>query len=186
MQSASPETITPAAPRDKEAALDAETLRKLLDYDPETGIFRRKVAPRNGIKVGDVAGTNHAYGYIEIGIFWHRYYAHRLAWLHVHGQWPAADIDHKNGRRDDNRISNLRAVSRRENGLNREKLKANTSGCCGVSFHKAAGKFRSYITDHRKQIHLGLFSTLEDAAAARKSAERAHGYSPNHGREAAL
>lgn len=51
-------------PRD----LTAERLRELLDYDPATGVFRRRVSTSNRIKVGDISGTQNGKGYLCIRV----------------------------------------------------------------------------------------------------------------------
>ena len=91
--------------------LTAARLRELLQYDPETGVFTRLVKTSNGIKVGDVAGTADARGYILIRVDGWLHLAHRLAWLHMTCEWPKGMIDHINGVRDDNRWSNLRRAA---------------------------------------------------------------------------
>src|SRR3990167_3120706 len=102
--------------------ISQQRLKELLSYNPNTGEFTRLVA--TGIhgcnKAGVVVGclSDHpTQGYILIrvnndGIL---YRAHRLAWLYVYGFWPPADIDHINGNRSDNRIVNLRSVTRSQN-----------------------------------------------------------------------
>lgn len=94
------------------ASLTAETVRALLDYSGDTGHFRWK-------ETGKPAGGLQDKGYRIIEIGGTPYYAHRLAWLYTHGVWPEADLDHINRNRDDNRIENLRDVSRSENNRNR-------------------------------------------------------------------
>ena len=91
--------------------LTAAQLRELLQYDPETGVVTRLVKSSNGIKVGDVAGTADARGYILIRVDGWLHLAHRLAWLHMTCEWPKGMIDHINGVRDDNRWSNLRRAA---------------------------------------------------------------------------
>ena len=55
-------------------------------------------------------------------------------------------------------------------GFGRKENKNNTAGVTGVSFAKD-GQYRAYIYVNRKQIHLGVFDTLEEAAKARRVAE---------------
>jgi hypothetical protein len=152
--------------------LTAEYLRSILDYEPETGIFTRKVRTAARVKVGDVAGSLDGGGYLQIRVQSQRYRAHRLAWLYVYGAWPKDQLDHINRIRTDNRISNLREVSHKQNHQNRSKSSHNTSGHSGVIWKKQNSKWNSQIVHNQKHIHLGYFTNLEDAIAARKAAEK--------------
>jgi hypothetical protein len=105
--------------------ITAERLRKLLAYDPETGVFRWKVQ-RGRVRAGSIGGTLIKSGCHMIAIDWRTYPAHRLAWLCVHGCWPVDQIDHVNGIRTDNRIANLREAIRNENNENIEHYKTKT------------------------------------------------------------
>lgn len=150
--------------------LTAERLREVLDYDPDTGVFTRKVRTGN-VKIGDVAGSFNGKGYIRIGIDGRLHRAHRLAWLYVTGEWPKDQIDHINGDRGDNRLANLREVNNAENQHNLRKARAdNTTGFLGVS--PRYGKFRAYIMVDGKNKHLGCFPTPEAAHAAYLEAKR--------------
>lgn len=152
--------------------LTAEYLHSVLHYNHATGIFTWKVRAANSIKVGDVAGCPDGNGYLLIRLQSQRYKSHRLAWLYVYGVWPEDQIDHINRIRTDNRISNLREVSHKQNHQNRSKSSHNTSGHSGVSWYKQKSRWRAQITHNQKDIHLGLFTNLEDAIAARKAAEK--------------
>ena len=152
--------------------LTAEYLRSVLDYDPATGIFTRKVSTARSVKVGDIAGSPTGLGYLLISVRSRLHLAHRLAWLYVYGSWPKDQIDHINRIRTDNRIANLREVSHKQNNQNRSKPSNNTSGHPGVSWYKPYNKWRAQITHNYKHIHLGYFSILEEAIASRKAAEK--------------
>ena len=152
--------------------ITAEYLRSILNYDPETGIFTRKVRTANNVKAGDIAGSLAGDGYLLIGVLSRLHRAHRLAWLYVYGTWPEDQIDHINRIRTDNRISNLREVSHKQNGQNRSKPSNNTSGHTGVYWHKQKSKWVAQIKHSYKMIHLGYFSILEEALSARKAAEK--------------
>lgn len=146
----------------------AEEVRALLDYDPETGVFtwRRRPQPR-GPKVGTVAGCVSSNGYWQVRVLGRYYRAHRLAWLYVHGRWPPADLDHRDGDRLNNAIANLREVSRSENMQNQAKQGRRTSSrYLGVAWHKQVGRWVAYIKLNRKRRHLGCFDTQEEAYAA--------------------
>jgi len=95
-------------------------LKKILFYDPKTGIFIWKVN-RRSIKVGDVAGFTQCNGYRRIKIDQKRYYASRLAYLYMEGSFPKEEMDHKNRIRNDNIWKNLQAVSLTFNRRGREK-----------------------------------------------------------------
>lgn len=111
-------------------------LKERLRYDAKTGNFYWIKPPkRSPVKVGDIAGSIHTKGYIQITIGGARYLAHRLAWFFEYGMWPSNQIDHINGNRSDNSIVNLRDVSNAENGRNAKRFVTNRSGVTGV--HKA-------------------------------------------------
>ena len=152
--------------------LTAERLRSILHYDPETGIFTWKVRTSTSVKVGDIAGCLDGGGYLRIRVQSRLYQAHRLVWLHVYGEWPKDQIDHINRNKTDNRIANLRDVSHKQNGQNRSKPSNNTSGCPGVVWYKQNSKWVAKIKHNQKLIHLGYFTDLEEAVAARKAAEK--------------
>jgi hypothetical protein len=169
------ESATSSKPSTSKSELTAERLRELLSYGPTRGEFRwrrRDDAPKgwNTKYAGTVAGVL-SHGYIVIRINKQPYLAHRLVWLYVHGRWPPNDIDHINGDRADNHIANLREATRQENNRNVGLRKNSTTGITGVHRYKRTRKYQAYIAVGRKSIHLGCFSTLEEAAAARAEAE---------------
>jgi hypothetical protein len=139
--------------------LTAERLRELLDYDPETGVFRWKMNRRRG----KVAGTLRPDGYRQIGIDGCLYLEHRLAWLYVNGEWPADEIDHRNRERAGNQVESLRPATRPQNFAN-SIGKGSTSGFKGVSAY--GQKWRARICVEGNHIFLGYFDTVDDARAA--------------------
>jgi len=144
--------------------LTAERLRSLLDYDPETGVFTRRV-PLTGWKVGSVAGHICPDGYVRIGIDYVSYLSHRLAWYWVTGSWPLGVIDHFNGNKSDNRFANLRDVTLSVNQQNTRKASKNSSsGFLGVNFLK--GRWVSRITVNGRYVHIGRFDTAIEAHEA--------------------
>jgi len=137
---------------------------------------------------GKRAGYLHSGGYRHIKLTINgkkqSYKEHRLAWLWVLGHWPANEIDHGNGVKDDNRIENLRDVDRIENMKNARIYSSNTSGVTGVLRHKDSKKWHSQIRVDKKNIYLGSFHDKFNAICARKSAEVRYNFHPNHGRAA--
>lgn len=81
------------------------------------------------------------------------------------------EVDHINGNTLDNRLCNLRVCSKAENNRNKPHQSNNTSGHMGVSFKKDKRKWKAYISVNKKQLHLGYFSTKEEAIQVRRQAE---------------
>lgn len=124
-------------------------------------------------------------GYRNGRIFRRGYLAHRVVWLLHTGAWPSDQIDHINGDRTDNRISNLREATNGENARN-QKLKAtNKSGACGVRWKAQEGKWEARIKISGREVSLGRFDDISLAIAARAKAESKYGFSARHGRAAA-
>ncbi len=157
----------------KRDSITAARVRELFDYEPETGIFRWRATGRGrGRVAGGEAGHARHDGYVIIFVDTVICFAHRLAWLHVHGEWPPELIDHKDGDRSNNRISNLRPATKATNAHNiRKANKTNRIGLLGVSQH-ARGGFTASIVVNMESRYLGYFKTKEDAHAAYISAKR--------------
>ena len=98
------------------------TLRATLIYHSDTGLFTRALT-RGSLLAGSSAGSLNRAGYWQIGVCGRTYTAQRLAWYYKHGTWPSGDIDHINRDKLDNRINNLRVLSRAENLRNRPPWK---------------------------------------------------------------
>jgi HNH endonuclease len=93
--------------------IDRARLREALDYDPKTGGFTWAAPTNRRIRVGRPAGTVMRCGFVKIRIDGRDYYGHRLAWIYIHRDLPAAgDIFHRDGNRQNNSIANLRPASR--------------------------------------------------------------------------
>lgn len=155
--------------------LSHDELISLLMYDKDTGIFRRRIGVR-GAKSLSVAGFVNSRGYVEISVRGSKYYAHRLAWLYIHGSWPEEMIDHINGIKSDNRIVNLREASMSQNQSNRGAPVSNSSGFKGVSWDSKKGKWQAKVMVNGKTTFLGYYCNPKDAAnAASNGRARLHG-----------
>jgi len=151
-----------------------EQLQELLNVNAETGEVVWRVArnSRGGfVKPGVAAGWNDSHGYRTVTVMQRDIKLHRLVWLFVHGKWPVGQIDHVNGNRSDNRISNLREASATVNTQNYHGLRRhNTSGVTGVYWDKRRTVWVAQISASKKHIHLGQFASKDEAAAAVKAA----------------
>ena len=162
-----------------------QELAEIIDYDALTGkmtwkargsrSFDNKLAgkpalaqPSGGYQIGRIGGQNLK--------------AHRVAWAIHYGEWPGGMIDHINGDRSDNRISNLRVVDALGNAQNQSVKTTNTSGEPCISWFARDSKWWVKITRNGRAIHIGFFDEMRDAVIARDAAYRAAGFHKNHGR----
>lgn len=146
-------------------------LLSLMTYDPETGIFhwREYKYPR---KSDLTVGWTSDEGYRKASIRCKTYPLHRLAWFYVHKRWPRGQIDHINRDKADNRLSNLRDATHAQNKTHTGVYRNNRLGVRGVRKKNRGRRYEARITHEGRVIHLGHYLTIEEAAAARKAAER--------------
>lgn len=138
-------------------------IKEYLAYDPLTGDFTWiKSTYRRG-KPGQKAGCLSAYGYWRIPFMGKYYFAHRLAWFYVYGEFPDFQIDHKNRIRTDNRIDNLRPAANGQNNFNAAG-KGSRTGVKGVV--KNGNRFYGRVHFRYKSYNAGSFKTLEEARDA--------------------
>jgi hypothetical protein len=175
-----------------------DELRVLLSYNPEDGKLYWKERPASMFRDDGAASAqtrcaiwnarfagmpaftaDKGDGRRAGNIFGRTYLAHRVAWAVFYGAWPLGEIDHINGNTADNRIDNLRDVSRTVNSRNMPRRADNKSGATGVCRHQSKWMVRL------GNKYVGVYGTFEEALAARKTAEAAADYHNNHGRVAA-
>ena len=152
-------------------------------------IFRPKVGAVDRVfKNGTVrkrVGTDTGSGHLVISTREGKKLVQRLLWENTHGSVPEGmEVDHRNGNKKDNRLSNLRLVTRTQNAENRHKPhRGNTSGVKGVSWYKRSGKYVAQICVAGKRITLGYRDTLDEAAALyAAAAAKYHTHNPSGGR----
>ena len=146
-------------------------LRRLLKYDPVTGIFVWRVS-RGRARIGQAAGTKKADGYTVIRIKGRPYRAARLAWLYMTGGWPHALVDHEDTNRGNDAWRNLRSATSSTNQANSRKRPSRTSSFKGVYFHKGQRKWIAKIKADRRIQHLGCFDAAEEAHSVYADAAR--------------
>ncbi|MBO0739542.1 MAG: HNH endonuclease [Alphaproteobacteria bacterium] len=156
-------------------------LRELLDCDPATGILTWQSRPApvgtfwNARYAGKRAGSlRRSQGRCVVNICGRRYQAGVVVWALCTGAWPRAEIDHIDRVPSDNRLSNLRPATHRQNMANRKLHRNNRLGIMGVYFYRRTRKFRAAICVNGRSVHLGYFPTSHEAAAAYQAAARAN------------
>lgn len=179
-----------------------EQLRQLLRYEPETGKLywlhrgpewfsdgqrdpSRRARTWNTKYAGKEAFTSSIYGTYKIGsVLGIPTSAHRVGYSIYYGiRLKAADeIDHINGDKSDNTISNLRLVTHGENAKNISLYKNNKSGVMGLHWERSHKAWAVSIHFGGRQHRIGRFKCFGRAVVARKEAEKMHGYHQNHGR----
>lgn len=159
-----------------DSLITQKEVKELFNYDPNTGEIKWKVNRGHKIKAGDIAGSISKNGYRNIMIDGINFKAHRLAWLYVYGKLPEESLDHINRDKLDNRITNLRVAGKIINSRNTDLRSDNSSGITGVTFDKSRDKWIAQIIIRGKNIHLGRFSNIKQAAQARLIAENHYGW----------
>jgi len=162
--------------------LTPETVRELLQLDPESGKMFWNPRPREAFPNERIwrswntrfAGTealtaDNGKGYRYGVVSYQRVYAHRVVWLLTHGEWPQGEIDHIDRNRSNNRPHNLRVVSHVENCANRGLSAANTSGHANISLSSDRQKWCVNKRLAGRKIAIGRYDTLDQAIAARNS-----------------
>jgi hypothetical protein len=155
-----------------------------LEYNPITGIvsWTTEGSHKRGPKGSEAGFYNKIERYRLITCSGRILRTHRIVWYLYYNQWPKYVIDHIDGNTTNNRIENLRDVTRKTNSRNMKRSKANKSGVTGVFWCKRVEKWGASIYQNRRNVALGNFTQKWDAICARKSAEVRFGYHENHGR----
>lgn len=173
-------------------------LRELLKYEPDTGLLfwlprplrfftdgkytstRRRVIWNNRFAGAEAFTDVDGAGYRAGTLLGVRCNAHRIIFKIMTGEEPP-QVDHINGNPVDNRWSNLRAATRKENSRNKALPSNNKSGVVGVSWIASRNAWIAQIGYENGTKWLGSFKTKTAAIAARKRAEEKLGYHRNHG-----
>lgn len=151
--------------------IDQDTIKKLFYYNADSGILLWRKGNGRNVKPWQQVKSQNKHGYFCVKISGKTYLAHRIVWCYIHGHFPIGDIDHKNRIRNDNRIVNLRDVSRTDNCQNISLPKHNKSGHIGVSWIKSHTLWTVYVKVNKKNKWLGYYKDLNRAIEARKKGE---------------
>lgn len=157
--------------------LSPEEIRGLFDLNTETGQLRWKTSTSRGRYTQRVAGSPHRLGYVQVKIGKKSYLAHRIVWAIVYGEWPSCQVDHIDGNKANNAVSNLRLVTTSQNAQNRAINGVKTaSGLMGAIYVPGTSRRRecweSRIKLNGVSTYLGRFKTPEEAQTAYLSAKK--------------
>ena len=151
--------------------MDYETVVSLFNYREDGNLIWK--VKRSGTKKWKTAGAMHRNGYKVVTYKGKQYPAHRLIWLYHEGYMPEPgyEIDHINRQRDDNRIENLRVVSRQCNQRNTGNWTTSSTGVKGVVI--GTGKrYRVSVRLNNKLFNVGDYNSFTEAVLARFAAEQ--------------
>ena len=152
-------------------------VKELFDYKEDGNLIWIKISRYNRVQEGSIAGTPLGRGgYKRVSVDGKNYLLHRLVFLWHYGYMPENEVDHIDKDSTNNRIENLREVSRSCNIRNSNERVDNTSGIKGVTWHKRLNRWGVRIFN-KKEIHLGYFEDFTEAAAHRLAAEQALNWS---------
>lgn len=157
--------------------MEAERVREIWDYDPDTGILRWKINVSRwlaGYPAGNPKRRKDGKSYVFIRFEGKWFLAHRLAFAWMTGRWPEQLMDHVNGVETDNRWVNLREATFADNARNRRLPRTNSTGYRGVFEVIRFGKvgYEARIKVNGKAVELGRFKTKQEAHAAYCTAQQ--------------
>lgn len=141
-----------------------EYLIEHFHYNTEAGELIWKKPPKTKpYLLGKQAGTIDEDGYTKVRIKNRHYKLHKLLWLLEYGEWVTYpyEIDHDDVDPSNNRITNLKKVTRRENDQNKKIHKEGK--LVGAYYLHSRSKWHSYIKYNQVRYHLGSFPTEYDA-----------------------
>lgn len=145
----------------KEDSLSWNMLIDELIYDKDTGYFIWNVS-RPGVKKGKRAGGVKQDGYRRLRLQGESFLEHRLAWFYVYKKWPLDRLDHIDRNKENNSIYNLREVSTRLNGCNREDTSE-----YGPNIYFTNNAYRISMQHMNKSIMYSGFNNLKHAKEIR-------------------
>lgn len=163
--------------------LTQELIAKVLKYDALSGtliwisnLHSKCVVPNS--RAGSLVKST---GYRNISLFGRTYLEHQLVWFICNGAWPKGQIDHINQIRDDNRIVNLRDVSKADNARNRSRNPNSKLGEHGIWFNIRTNKYVAEITLNGKKVYQKSFDDIDVAINERRIKSLELGFHTNHG-----
>jgi hypothetical protein len=151
-------------PRESNPLPTRAILREIFDYREDGNlIWRVALSPK--VKIGDVVGSDIGRGYRQTTINYLRYLVHRLIWQWHYDDCPPM-LDHINMDPSDNRVENLRPITR---GHNKRRTKAGTVRQRPSARGPGLGRWEGYVRMSGKVLHVGTFDSEAEARAATRA-----------------
>lgn len=146
-----------------------EEICSMFSYDKVSGGLKWKHREPSSLKnrqwngrfANKTAGTIRKDGYLRVKVGCRYILVHRLIWFIEFGEFPSFLIDHINGNKSDNRLENLREVTKSENATNCNT--ENSTGHKGVRYDKRYNTYQVRLTKNGKTFHLGQAKTFSEA-----------------------
>lgn len=154
--------------------LSIDALRSLIELVDGRLVWRHTSG--GSVKAGHEIGTFHEDGYRRAKIRGKSYLVHRLVFALCTGRWPTGDVDHVNGRKDDNRPENLREVTNRQNHQNRPSHR--NGRLVGVTFCKRTKRWMAQVRHDGRRVFLGRHDTEAAAHTVYAQFLASHGLEP--------
>lgn len=137
------------------------TQQQVLDtFEYREGKLYWKVKPSNQIAVGAQAGCINSHGYAVVRLGGVLYRVHRIVFLMHNGYLPTY-IDHIDGNRLNNEISNLREATASQNACNKPLQSNSKSGIKGVTWKPKLKHWCVEIQANKIRHYCGIFKDLE-------------------------
>ena len=164
---------------DRETPEAAAYAREMLRLDVETGRLYWRTSGGRRKAGAEAGGINHS-GYLRVSLMGRYFFAHRIVWMLIHGEWPSAIVDHADRNRANNRPSNLRVANKSLNAQNSTSRSDSRTGLRGVGWSGVKGKYRARISINGHRETLGYFDDPNEAHAAYMEASaQLHPYAPH-------
>ena len=141
-----------------------------VEYNPETGEFVWLKSGRGRFKrKGEKAGSYRPDGYLSICVNKQQWLSHRLAWLIYYNDEPPKIIDHIDGNKSNNAITNLRVGTDGVNEINSKPSARSPFNIKGIRLSSDKRKYQAYVARRKGFITLYHGDDFFEACCARKS-----------------
>lgn len=146
-----------------------EDIKYFFEYDPVSGKVYHKNPKHSWLKGKEAGSICDLHGYLILSIHRKRYKGHRIIWALYYGEFANGQIDHIDGNKSNNKITNLRCVNQCINMGNQIRPhRGNKLGIKNISVrYNTEFRYRLCISDKKIPIIDKSFKRLKDAIKSR-------------------